>query len=307
LSGNFGGSRGGATINLDAALPLVDVHQDIDSIGIYSRNIPVSYEHGHIFINTIVARTDGVTSKSHVGFQLDGEEEYSDIGTTPNYMFGKFGDLGRFSVSDNLLHHQMFGQWTNIFIHTHLLLLIYCMQVAICFPTYTLPENSDANRRPNGLHRVRGSDIGYFVDNVVLPSIHRVYSENNLSTWNAITPFFQEQEFLAYRTDNNQVCSSGNTISSSLWPQLEETMRRRITEIDPDFGHQFNDFFFFSFSHGTKSNIGPNSNSFKDSLERTFTDLDWPRIDTHNVFVDLGFEFHQEGHAGFWRLSRPRR
>lgn len=87
--------------------------------------------------------------------------------------------------------------------------------------------------------------------------------------------------------------------------------------MDPDFGNLFQGFFFYSFCHGTKSDIGiplglTNAQSPEDRRNRLlhivknrFYDLDWHQINLENVFVDLGFEFHQPGQAGFWQLRQP--
>ncbi|SAM04336.1 hypothetical protein [Absidia glauca] len=34
-------------------------------------------------------------------------------------------------------------------------------------------------------------------------------------------------------------------------------------------------------------------------------DLDWQSIQTDNIFVDLGFQYHLKDHVGLWRLLRP--
>lgn len=124
LSGNFGGSRGEASIRLGASQGDFQVHQDVDSIGVYSQNIPVAHSFGRLIINTTIGEVRGVSEKTHVGVRLEGDEDFQDINGIPNYIFGRFGDLGRFRVSNILLLHlQMFAQCRN-FIHTHLLLII---------------------------------------------------------------------------------------------------------------------------------------------------------------------------------------
>jgi hypothetical protein len=180
-------------------------------------------------------------------------------------------------------------------------------------------NESESNTR-NGLHRVSPRDIGFFVDNVVLPSLHKLYETLNMTTRNAITPFSQQQEFLAHRTGNSHMSSSVNVVGPGLWPQLEKVMRQCIRELPDDEGMLFHGFKFYSFVHGVKSplylpiQVLPVGNSYDTQdvwspllprLQEAFQDLDWANINHGNVFVDLAFEFHGKDHVGLWRLCPP--
>jgi hypothetical protein len=115
LSGDFDANH--VSIYSDD-VPDTKMFHDVDSIGIYSSSIPVSPS-GRVIINTTTTHdVNGTTSKNHVGVKLPGDDQYTEICDVPNYMFGRFGDLGRFSVSYNLLHIHMSGLGCNIHTHT---------------------------------------------------------------------------------------------------------------------------------------------------------------------------------------------
>ncbi|SAL96919.1 hypothetical protein [Absidia glauca] len=260
LSGDFGGNRGRATVDLRSSHRSVNFYHDIDSIGIYTTHIPLQRPFGRLMVNTTMTDIGSVLGKTHVGIQLGGEDEYTDIDTAPNYTFGKFGDIGRFTV-------------------------------AICFPNYT-----SASVTESSLHEVDGRDIGYFVDNVVLPSLHELYASLDMPQKNAYTPFSQSQEFLAHRVGNSRMGNSFNVLDSNLWPTLELIMRRRVNEIDESHGLLFDGFYFYSYCHGMKMPLNLpqalNSNpsigvslvrSLNMQLRSAFPDLDWQTIDPTGV------------------------
>ncbi|SAL98911.1 hypothetical protein [Absidia glauca] len=182
----------------DDSAGAIKFYHDVDSIGIVSNSVPAHPNTGRVIINTTsTSDIDGVTTKNHIGFHLPGHiDDFAEVSDVPNYQFGRFGDLGRFTV-------------------------------CICFPEYTLPYQQE-NMARNGLKRVAPRDIGFFVNRILLPSIHQMYKNLDLPPRDAITPFSQRQEFLAHRTGNSHMSTSVNILEPGHWPHLEQCLRRTI-------------------------------------------------------------------------------
>ncbi|SAL96836.1 hypothetical protein [Absidia glauca] len=267
LSGDFGGDRGKVTVSLSAAHPTVSLHQDVDSIGIYSDTIPVNQ--GKVVISITAVHVQRIKTKSHVGIRLPGEDHHTDVAGIPNYCFGKFGDLSRYNVS-------------------------------ICFPSYT----SSCGRKI-----LSGVDVGYFIDYVILPTLHEVYKSQGLAPRDSILPFSQEQEWLSHRAGNGSMWGSFTIVPRNIWPLLLDGMRRRVHGLQDKYNMLFKDFFFFIYAHGVKESIdifqAQENMTLMAKLEAVFSDVDWSLIDDSQVFVDLGFEFHVPHSVGLWMFARP--
>lgn len=298
LSGDFGGARGKVAVNLSAARPAISLHQDVDSIGIYCDTIPVNQ--GKVIINITSAETQHIRSKSHVGIQLPGEVHHTDVNKIPNYFFARFGDLGCYNVSET--PYLLSSCQTSVTACTVLIIMtiVSSFKVAICFPSYT-------SRWGNKI--LCGVDIGYFVDQVVIPALHETFKSQGMVLRNAMAPFSQEENWLSHRSGNSSMWNSYTTLPRNLWPLLLQEIRRRIGGLDENYAILFKDPFFFIYAHGMKESIDIFANqeemTLKAKLEAVFSDVDWSIVDDSQVFMDFGFEFHVPESVGLWKCGRP--
>ncbi|RCH94885.1 hypothetical protein CU098_008419 [Rhizopus stolonifer] len=156
---------------------------------------------------------------------------------------------------------------------------------------------------------VQNEAVDFFVDRILLPALREVSMPQSL---HRIPSSAQAERSRASRRRGIYSFDPVYYYENENMDTLAACMRRQIQNVNAtdnryESYHAFDNFFFFVYTYGNKSEIEVHQEAdrafYQQQFTNAFSDLNYHTIDPRNVFLDIGVHIGREGSTGLWLLN----